>query len=79
MVTFGLPVFTNVQNPPISVIHSITKTLYPMPIEESIREMEGKISLLDNRKFMVCCGLTVAYSLAWLGFLTHLIIQSGGF
>lgn len=50
-----------------------------MPIEESIREMEGKISLLDNTKFVVSCILTVAYSLAWLGFLTHVIIRSGGF
>jgi len=50
-----------------------------MPIEESIQEMEGKISLLDNTKFVVCCSLIGAYSFAWLGFLTHLILQSGGF
>jgi len=51
----------------------------PMPIEESIQEMEGKISLLDNTRFVLSCILTAAYSLAWLGFLTHVIISSGGF
>ena len=50
-----------------------------MPIEESIQEMEGKISLLDNTRFVLSCILTAAYSLAWLGFLTHVIVSSGGF
>ncbi|HEY4110348.1 hypothetical protein [Puia sp.] len=50
-----------------------------MPIEESIREMEGKISLLDNRKFIGLAGLIGVYAIAYLSFLTHLIIQSGGF
>ncbi|HXB08837.1 MAG TPA: hypothetical protein VNW04_17040 [Puia sp.] len=50
-----------------------------MPIEESIREMEGKIYLLDNRKFIAGCTIIGAYYLAYLGFLTHLILQSGGF
>ncbi|HVU94776.1 MAG TPA: hypothetical protein VHE34_06105 [Puia sp.] len=50
-----------------------------MPIEESIREMEGKISLLDNRKFIGLISLVSIYSITWLGFLTHLILKSGGF
>jgi hypothetical protein len=50
-----------------------------MPIEESIREMEGKISLLDNRKFIGLISVIAAYSISWLSFLTYLIHQSGGF
>jgi len=50
-----------------------------MPIEESILEMEGKISLLDNRKFIGCISLIGVYYLVYLGFLAHLIILSGGF
>jgi len=50
-----------------------------MPIEECIREMEGKISLLDNRKFIGLVSLVGIYYVAFLSFLTHLIIESGGF
>ena len=50
-----------------------------MPIEESVREMEGKISLLDNRKFVGLISLAGIYYAAYLSFLTHLIIISGGF
>jgi hypothetical protein len=50
-----------------------------MPIEESVTEMEGKISLLDNRKFICCLGFIGAYYIAFLGFLTHYLVQTGGF
>ena len=50
-----------------------------MPIEESILEMEGKISLLENRKFLRLLSLAGIYSIAWLSFLIHQIITSGGF
>jgi hypothetical protein len=50
-----------------------------MPIEESIREMEGQISLLDDPKFLGLSGVIAVYSITWLSFLTHLIHQSGGF
>lgn len=50
-----------------------------MPIEESILEMEGKISLLDNRKFIGFITLAGVYYCAYLGFLVHLILGSGGF
>jgi hypothetical protein len=49
-----------------------------MPIEDSIREMEGKISLLDNRKFIGWISVVGAYYLAYLGFLTHLILHVKG-
>ncbi|HXB91425.1 MAG TPA: hypothetical protein VNU72_04015 [Puia sp.] len=50
-----------------------------MPIEQAIHEMHGKISLLDNRKFISCLSAVAVYYLVWIGFLTHHIIQTGGF
>ena len=50
-----------------------------MELEQCILEMEGKISLLDNKKFIYCAGVIGAYYIAYLGFLTHIILQSGGF
>jgi hypothetical protein len=50
-----------------------------MNLDEAIKEMEGKISLLDNKKFIYYAGATGIYYLAFLGFLTHVIIRSGGF
>jgi hypothetical protein len=50
-----------------------------MELEQCIQEMEGKISLLDNKKFVFCAGAIGIYYIAFLGFLTHVIIQSGGF
>jgi hypothetical protein len=50
-----------------------------MELEKCIMEMEGKISLLDNKKFIYCASLIGVYYMAYLGFLTHVILQSGGF
>lgn len=50
-----------------------------MELEQCIREMEGKISLLDNRKFIYCVSAIGVYYIAYLGFLTRIILQSGGF
>lgn len=50
-----------------------------MPIEQAIDEMHGKISLLENRKFIHCIAAIGVYYVAWIGFLTHQILQSGGF
>jgi len=63
------------QYPPISVIEpSLDNVKFrPMPIEESIREMEGKISLLDSRKFIGLVSLIGVYSVAYLSFLLHLM------
>lgn len=47
-----------------------------MPITEAIREMEGKISLLDNKKFIYSASLVGAYYLIYLGFLVHMILQT---
>jgi len=50
-----------------------------MPIEQAITEMQGKISLLDNRKFIRSVSVIGAYYVAWIGFLMHHILQTGGF
>ena len=50
-----------------------------MPIEQHILEMEGKISLLDNKKFLYFAGLIGIYYIAYIGFMTYLLVQSGGF
>lgn len=50
-----------------------------MPIEQAIHEMQGKISLLDNRKFIRCISVIGVYYVAWIGFLTHYILLNGGF
>lgn len=50
-----------------------------MPIEQAIHEMQGKISLLENRKFVRCIGVIGVYYVAWIGFLTQHILRSGGF
>ena len=50
-----------------------------MDLNTTIAEMEGKISLLDNRKFIYCAGAIGLYYIVYLGFLTHIIIRSGGF
>ena len=47
-----------------------------MPISDAIHEMEGKISLLDNKKFLFCAGFIGVYYLTFLGFLTHLIMHA---
>lgn len=46
-----------------------------MPIEELGHEMEGKISLLDNRVFIGLVSLVCVYYVAFLGFLTYVIIH----
>ena len=50
-----------------------------MNLDQTIQEMEGKISLLDNKKFIYFAGVIGIYYVVYLGFLTHLILQSGGF
>lgn len=50
-----------------------------MPIEQAINEMKGKISLLENPIFMRCAGAIGIYYVAWLGYLTHHILHTGGF
>jgi len=46
-----------------------------MPIADAIHEMEGKISLLDNKKFLYCAGFVAAYNITFLAFLTHLVLH----
>ena len=37
-----------------------------MPIKEAIREMEGKVSILDNKKFIGWITIAAVYYLARL-------------
>jgi hypothetical protein len=46
-----------------------------MPITEAIHEMEGKISLLDNKKFVYSAGFIGVYYVVYLGWLIHIISQ----
>ena len=47
-----------------------------MPIKEAIREMEGKVSILDNKTFVGWITVAAAYYLVWLGFLAYTILCS---
>jgi hypothetical protein len=50
-----------------------------MSIDQEITEMEGKISLIDNKKFLYCISFIGTYYIAYLGLLTHVLLQSGKF
>ena len=50
-----------------------------MPIEEQIQQMEGKILLLDNKKFVACISFIGLYYIAFIVFLTRMLLESGGF
>lgn len=47
-----------------------------MPIAEAIQEMEGKISLLDNKTFIIGASFTGLYYMLYLGWLIHVISQT---
>jgi hypothetical protein len=51
----------------------------PIFMDTYINEMEGKILLLDNKKFVFCIGFIGIYYVSFLCVLGHLILQSGGF
>lgn len=44
-----------------------------MKIDQCVKEMEGKISLLDSKKFIYGASLLGVYSIAYLGFLAFVI------
>ena len=46
-----------------------------MQIDQHMQEMEGKILLLDNKKFVYCLGFIGLYYIAFLSFLTCIIIH----
>jgi hypothetical protein len=50
-----------------------------MNTEPEIQEMNGNILLLENKKFVYCLSFIGLYYIVFIGFLTHLILQSGGF
>jgi len=50
-----------------------------MPIDQEIKEMEGKILLIDNKKFLYCVGFIGIYYIVYLSLLTRIVLQSGGF
>ena len=41
--------------------------------------MNGQILLLENKKFVYWLSFIGLYYIAFIGFLTHLVLQSGGF
>ena len=47
-----------------------------MPIAEAVLEMEGKISLLDNKRFIFSLSLIGAYYIIYLGYLAHVILST---
>jgi hypothetical protein len=48
-------------------------------MDQVINEMEGKILLLDNKKFIFCVGFIGVYYVSFLCFLGYVVLQSGGF
>jgi hypothetical protein len=48
-------------------------------MDQVIDEMEGKILLLENKKFVFCVGFIGVYYVSFLCFLAHVVLQSGGF
>ena len=50
-----------------------------MNIDQNIQEMEGKILLLDNKKFVYCMSFIGLYYVAYIVYLTCIILQAGGF
>ncbi|HEY4062133.1 MAG TPA: hypothetical protein VGM30_09545 [Puia sp.] len=50
-----------------------------MPIDQHIQEMEGKILLLDNKNFVACISFIGLYYIAFIFFLTQILLESGGF
>jgi hypothetical protein len=50
-----------------------------MEINQYAEEMEGKVLLLDNKKFLFCISFIGAYYMAYLGFLAYVILQTAKF
>jgi hypothetical protein len=48
-------------------------------MDKHIEEMEGKILLLENKKFVVCLGVIAVYYVSFLCVLARVIILTGGF
>lgn len=44
-----------------------------------VNELEGDILLMENRKFVFSICFIGVYYVSYLGFLAHVILQSGGF
>lgn len=49
-----------------------------MEMEKCIKEMEGKILLLDNKKFVLSISLIGIYYVWFLGFLAYQILETTG-
>jgi hypothetical protein len=50
-----------------------------MNIDQDINEMEGQILLLDNKRFIYCVSFIGLYYIAFIVFLTHTLLETGGF
>ncbi|HTI10596.1 MAG TPA: hypothetical protein VL832_18635 [Puia sp.] len=50
-----------------------------MQIDQEIMEMEGKILLIDNKRFLYGITFIGVYYIVYLCWFTHILLQSGGF
>ena len=48
-------------------------------MDQEIKAMEGKILLIDNKKFLYCACFIGIYYIVYLSLLTRIVWQSGGF
>ena len=46
-----------------------------MPIDGFVKEMEGRILITDNKRFLYYAGFIGVYYMAFLGFLTYLLLH----
>ncbi len=58
--------------------YTLTQNCF-MNVDPQLEEMNGKILLLENKKFVYCLSFIGLYYMAFIGFLTHVILQTGGF
>ena len=64
---------------PYYIIYPKTLKNIFMNIDQDIEEMEGKILLLDNKRFVYCVSFIGIYYVAFIVFLTRMLLESGGF
>ena len=49
-----------------------------MQIDQEIQEMEGKILLIDNKKFLYWIGIIGIYYIVYLSWFTYFLWQTRG-
>ena len=62
------------------LIESVLNTQFiRMEMENYMKEMEGKILLMENKKFLFSICFIGVYYVSYLCLLAHMILQAGGF